>query len=74
MYSGKVFFGILYKGRLYFKSDDHTRIEYERCGMKPFQPNGRQTMKYHEVPADVVERRQELSTWARKAISITGVR
>jgi len=69
LYSGGTFFGIIFQGRLYFKTDEKTRAEYEQRGMKPFRPNQQQTMKYHEVPADVVEDRERLLTWARKAIA-----
>lgn len=69
IYLGKTFFGILFKGRLYFRTNEETQTEYERRGMKPFRPNDRQTMKYHEVPADVVESREELAAWARKAVA-----
>ncbi len=67
--SGQTFFGIIFRGRLYFKTDERTRGDYERRGMKPFQSNKRQTMKYHEVPADVTEDREQLLGWARKAIT-----
>jgi DNA transformation protein len=69
LYLGKTFFGILFQGRLYFRTDAKTRLKYERRGMKPFRPNDRQTMKYHEVPADVVENREELVAWARRAVA-----
>ena len=72
LYFGKSFFGILHQGRLYLKTDAKTRVDYERHGMKPFRPNGRLTMKYHEVPADVVENRAELAAWAQRAISVAG--
>jgi DNA transformation protein len=67
--AGHIFFGIIYQGRLYFKTDEGTRGDYERRGMKPFQPNRRQTMKYHEVPADVVEDRGLLLAWAKQSIA-----
>jgi DNA transformation protein and related proteins len=70
LYQGETFFGILHQDRLYFKTDDSTRPEYQRRGMQPFQPNDRQTLKsYYEVPAEVVENREELAAWARKAIA-----
>jgi DNA transformation protein len=72
LYAGATFFGIVYRGRLYFKTDERTRGEYERRGMKPFQPNARQTMKYHEVPADVAEDRNQLLAWAQDAITTRG--
>ena len=70
LYLGKDFFGIIAGGRLYFKTDETSRIEYERRGMKPFQPNERQAMRYHEVPPDVIESRRDVAVWAQRAIQI----
>jgi DNA transformation protein len=69
LYAGETFFAILSQGRLYFKTDEATRGEYEKRGMKPFQPNPRQSLKaYYEVPADVIEDATQLADWARAAI------
>lgn len=68
LYRGNVFFGIVFKGRLYFRTGPLTRKEYVRRGMKPFKPNARTTLKtYYEVPADVLEDRETLRAWALKA-------
>ena len=69
LYHGKVFFGIIYKGRLYFKTESTTRHAYLKRGMKPFRPSAKQTLKtYYEVPLDIIEDRDQLSIWASKAI------
>lgn len=69
LYCNGIFFGIIHKGRLYFKTNDKTRPKYINEGMKPFQPNSKQTLKnYYEVPADVMEDPDRLVDWARKAI------
>lgn len=66
LYFEGVFFGILFKGRLYFKTGRVNRDDYR--GMPPFRPNARQTLKnYREVPAEVLEDADELAAWARKA-------
>ena len=53
-------------GRLYLKVDDSNRADYERAGMEPFTtPKG--TMSYWTVPEEVVEDRETLATWVRKA-------
>ena len=68
LYHHDVFFGILFKGRLYFKTDDQTRAVYQKQGMKPFRPSGKQTLKnYYEVPSDIIEDGVELALWARRA-------
>lgn len=73
LYQGKQFFGILMEGRLYFKTDEATRAAYLERGMGPFiYENARRTMTMHyfEVPADVLENREELVRWAREAIGV----
>ncbi len=68
LYRNAVFFGIIHKGRLYFKTDATTQPEYQKAGMKPFRPNTRQTLKtYYEVPPDILEEPALLLEWARKA-------
>lgn len=68
LYHHDVFFGILHKGRLYFKTDDRSRPDYEKYGMKPFRPSDQQTLKnYYEVPSDILENETELVGWARTA-------
>ena len=69
LYCGKSFFGIVYKDRLFFRVTDATRPEYERRGMKPFQPRSSQALqRYYEVPADVLEDRRMLVEWASQAL------
>jgi DNA transformation protein len=73
IYSGDKFFGILDEGRLFFKTDAASQIEYRERGMGPFtyEMKGKtMTMAYHEVPPEVLEQPQELVSWARKAIAI----
>ena len=71
LYHQDVFFGILHKSRLYFKTDDRTRPDYEKCGMKPFSPSDKQTLKnYYEVPPDILENEETLIAWARQAVQV----
>ena len=73
VYCGDVFFGILYEGRLYFKTNEETRKDYAGAGMKPFRPRKQQTLKnYYEVPPDVLDDDEVLQQWARQAIRIAG--
>jgi DNA transformation protein and related proteins len=68
LYAGEVFFGIIHKGRLYFKTDEKTREAYRIQAMEPFRPNGKQILKtYFEVPADVMEDPVEILEWAKRA-------
>ena len=71
IYQDEVFFGIVARGRLYFKTNVHSAALYRRRGMKPFRPNAKQTLKnYYEVPVEVLEDRDELAEWARRAIAV----
>jgi len=69
LYQDETFFGIIHKGRLYFKIDERTVGEYRRRKMKPFRPNANQTLKsYYQVPVDVIEDADQLRQWAEKAV------
>lgn len=66
---GEMFFGIIHKGRLYFKVTPSTILRYRHYGMKPFRPNTKQTLKsFYEVPIDVIENAETLIQWATEAI------
>ena len=68
VYQGEVFFGIIHRGRLYFKTNDATRATYVRYGMNPFRLSVKQTLKsYYEVPVTVLEDSDLLADWARRA-------
>ena len=68
LYHRTTFFGIIHKGRLFFKTNALTQPLYRARGMQPFRPNSKQTLKqYYEVPVDILEDPQELAVWARYA-------
>jgi DNA transformation protein and related proteins len=69
LYHRETFFGIIHKSRLYFKTDPITASRYRDRGMKPFKPSAAQTLKnYYEVPIEVLEDSDDLTTWASQAI------
>jgi DNA transformation protein len=73
LYCGDKFFGILDDGRLFFKTDSRSQVEYTSRGMGSFtyEMKGKvMTMTYHEVPPEVLEQPHELTAWARRAIEI----
>jgi DNA transformation protein len=71
VYSRDAIFGIVFRGRLYFKVDEESKGEYLARGMGPFRPNERQTLKsYFEVPQEVLDDRESLLSWAREAIRV----
>lgn len=68
LYSGEAFFGIVFDGRLYFKTHPDTLAEYLEHQTAVFAPTEKQVLKnYREVPVDILEDSERLLIWARKA-------
>ena len=68
LYQQGTLFGIIHKGRLYFKTDRVTAPRYRERGMKPFNPSPAQTLKnYYEVPVEILEACGNLTAWASQA-------
>jgi len=77
LYQSARFFGILMDGRLYFKTDEQTRAAYLELGMAPFTYEKARrilSLKYFEVPPEVLEDRENLVAWALRAIQTTPVK
>lgn len=71
LYCGDAFFGIVFAQRVYFKTDDTSRLKYESWESEAFQPNAQQTLKtYYEVPIEIIERSIDLVSWAEEAYLI----
>ncbi len=72
IYAGQLFFALVADDTLYFKVDDSNRPEFERLGMKPFQPYGEggEVMQYYQVPAEFLEDPEALRSWAEKSIAV----
>ena len=71
LYSGGKFFGILFRGRLYFRTSETTRAAYLDRGMESFRPNAKQRLNSHyEVPGEVIEDAAELVAWAGDALDV----
>lgn len=71
LYCGRVFFGIVHKGRLYFRTNATTAPRYREREMKPFRPSAKQTLTtFYEVPVDVLEDAEELIIWAQQASNL----
>jgi DNA transformation protein and related proteins len=72
LYQDEVFFGLLFRETLYFKVDDSNRPDYEARGMAQFRPYEDRPLlsfSYYEVPADVLEDRDQLLAWARRSVA-----
>ena len=69
LYADGTFFGIIFRGQLYFKTDAATRPAYVARGMKPFRPSAKKTLKnYYNVPVEIFEDREELLSWAQQSV------
>lgn len=70
LYMGKVFFAIIANDVLYFKVDEISRNDYEQMGMSPFQPykNRAVSMRYYEVPIEILEDVELLDVWVRRSL------
>lgn len=63
------FFALIDDDVLYLKTDEHNLPAFEAAGMQPFRPYGdERAMRYHEVPADVLEDRAALADWVAGAV------
>jgi len=68
LYQDETFFGIVHKGKLFFKIDETTIGEYSKRKMRPFRPNGKRTLEsYYQVPAEIIEDADGLRQWAVNA-------
>jgi len=68
LYCGEQFFGIVHDGRLYFKTNPDTLPEFLAYHAPVFAPSEKQVLKnYREVPIDILEDRERLLVWAKKA-------
>lgn len=71
LYSSEVFFGIVFDGRLYFKTHPATLAEYLERHAEVFAPSEKQVLKnYREVPVEILEDVGALVVWARKAAQL----
>ena len=72
IYAGDLFFALIADDTLYFKVDDSNRPDFEQRGMKAFQPygEGSETMKYYQVPAELLDDPDALRPWAEKSIAV----
>lgn len=71
LYGGEKFFGIIARSRLYFKTDEKTRVAYLERQTTAFRPSPKvELQKYYEVPLEILEDRDQLVLWANKAVSV----
>jgi DNA transformation protein len=65
-------FGLIDDDIVYFRVDDATRPEFVMRGMAPLRPvrsePDKVSQNYYQLPGDVLDDRDELVVWARRAI------
>ena len=70
VYKDGVIFAIIVDDQLYFKVDDSNKSRYEKRGSRPFTYALRGkliAMSYWEVPAEVIDDRDEIKRWAEES-------
>jgi DNA transformation protein len=72
LYADGAFFGLVWRGALYFRVSDATRARYVDRRMPPFRPFAdKQPMGgYYEVPAEFIEDDDDLTPWGREALDV----
>ena len=72
LYADGIFFALIADDTLYQKVDDTNRQDYESAGMDAFRPysDKTRTMRYYEVPVEVLEDKELLTDWANKSIAV----
>lgn len=74
LYADMLFFGIIHRGRLFFRTSPASRVAYQEAGSEVFRPSARAVLKaYYEVPAAVLEQPREITQWAKEAIAAAAV-
>lgn len=72
LYSDGSIFALIAEDVLYFKTDESNRPDYEAAGMPAFDPGGDDhPMRYHAVPADILEDPERLRLWAERSVAIS---
>ncbi|HTL69804.1 MAG TPA: TfoX/Sxy family protein [Candidatus Eisenbacteria bacterium] len=74
LYLDGTIFALVCDDVLYFKADETNRARYEKAGSRQYtyRSGGKDvTMPYWEVPADILEDREEIAKWARESQRVT---
>ena len=72
LYADDLFFALIDDDMVYLKVDDVTRPDFERLGLRPFQPfgEGSAAMQYYQLPEDLLEDPEALRSWADAAVAV----
>lgn len=71
LYHDGTMFGLIADDVAYLKVDDSNRDDFLQAGSAPFEPYPEKdkstVMSYFDIPADVLEDRDELARWAQRS-------
>jgi DNA transformation protein len=72
LYAGDVFFAVVDDDMLFFKVDETNVGEFIDAGMAPWQPypDKPATPRYYQVPVGVLEDRDQVVAWAKRAVDV----
>lgn len=72
LYCEGTMFGLIADDVAYLKADDSNHDDFLQAGSSAFQPypDKKATMSYYEIPADVLENRDELAIWAQRSLAV----
>ena len=74
LYCGGKIFGLIADDIAYLKVDDSNREDFVKAGSSPFNPYPDKVkttvMSYYEVPADILENRDQLAIWAERSHTV----
>jgi DNA transformation protein and related proteins len=72
VWSGNVFIAMISDGALLIRLAEKEESDVLEAGFVPNDPSsaGKGRKRYYEVPADVIENRDELEPWLRKSIDL----
>src|SRR5437773_10022200 len=66
LYQDEILFGIIFKGYLYFNTNEITAAEYSQRQMKPIRPHAKQTLRSdYRVTVEMIEDRDPLAEGAK---------
>lgn len=72
LWSDGTFVGMIWDGALSIRLDEAQEAEYIARGFAPNDPSsaGKGRKRYYEVPAEIVESRDELKQWLQRSLDV----
>jgi DNA transformation protein len=74
LYCDGKMFGLVADDIAYLKVDDSNKEDFLEAGSSPFNPFPEKAkttvMSYYEIPADILEDRDQLAAWAERSLSV----